>query len=61
MFHHWQIVPGDPLDKSVVVRPLEAQVRCSNSFINLDLTCKKLCADSAEQYFHFNFFILNAK
>ncbi|XP_075259496.1 116 kDa U5 small nuclear ribonucleoprotein component-like isoform X2 [Convolutriloba macropyga] len=24
-FHHWQIVPGDPLDKSIVIRPLEAQ------------------------------------
>ena len=23
MFDHWQIVPGDPLDKSVVLRPLE--------------------------------------
>ncbi len=22
-FDHWQIVPGDPLDKSVVLRPLE--------------------------------------
>jgi len=25
VFHHWQIVPGDPLDKSVVIRPLEPQ------------------------------------
>ncbi|KAI1292799.1 U5 small nuclear ribonucleoprotein component [Halotydeus destructor] len=25
VFHHWQIVPGDPLDKSIVIRPLEAQ------------------------------------
>uniref|UniRef100_H2YSS8 Tr-type G domain-containing protein n=1 Tax=Ciona savignyi TaxID=51511 RepID=H2YSS8_CIOSA len=25
LFHHWQIVPGDPLDKSVVIRPLEPQ------------------------------------
>lgn len=25
VFHHWQIVPGDPLDKSVIVRPLEPQ------------------------------------
>jgi hypothetical protein len=23
VFDHWQIVPGDPLDKSVVLRPLE--------------------------------------
>lgn len=23
MFDHWSIVPGDPLDKSVVLRPLE--------------------------------------
>ncbi|KAL1376688.1 hypothetical protein pipiens_016748 [Culex pipiens pipiens] len=23
VFHHWQIVPGDPLDKSIVIRPLE--------------------------------------
>eukprot|EP00297_Palpitomonas_bilix_P001843 CAMPEP_0113882254 /NCGR_PEP_ID=MMETSP0780_2-20120614/8845_1 /TAXON_ID=652834 /ORGANISM="Palpitomonas bilix" /LENGTH=977 /DNA_ID=CAMNT_0000869233 /DNA_START=47 /DNA_END=2980 /DNA_ORIENTATION=+ /assembly_acc=CAM_ASM_000599 len=23
MFDHWQVVPGDPLDKSVVLRPLE--------------------------------------
>eukprot|EP01112_Ceratiomyxa_fruticulosa_P017874 TRINITY_DN5640_c0_g2_i1.p1 TRINITY_DN5640_c0_g2~~TRINITY_DN5640_c0_g2_i1.p1 ORF type:complete len:984 (-),score=223.83 TRINITY_DN5640_c0_g2_i1:93-3044(-) len=23
VFHHWQIVPGDPLDKSIVLRPLE--------------------------------------
>lgn len=23
MFDHWQIVPGDPLDKSLVLRPLE--------------------------------------
>lgn len=22
-FHHWSIVPGDPLDKSIVLRPLE--------------------------------------
>ena len=25
VFHHWQIVPGDPLDKSITIRPLEAQ------------------------------------
>ncbi|GMS89256.1 hypothetical protein PENTCL1PPCAC_11431 [Pristionchus entomophagus] len=25
VFSHWQIVPGDPLDKSVVIRPLEVQ------------------------------------
>ena len=25
MFHHWQIVSGDPLDKSIVIRPLEPQ------------------------------------
>jgi len=25
VFHHWQIVPGDPLDKSVIIRPLEPQ------------------------------------
>ena len=25
VFSHWQIVPGDPLDKSVVIRPLEQQ------------------------------------
>lgn len=25
MFHHWQIVPGDPLDKSIVIKPLEPQ------------------------------------
>ncbi|KAJ3639023.1 hypothetical protein Zmor_022088 [Zophobas morio] len=24
-FHHWQIVPGDPLDKSIQIRPLEPQ------------------------------------
>lgn len=24
-FNHWQIVPGDPLDKSIVIRPLELQ------------------------------------
>ncbi|XP_065897032.1 116 kDa U5 small nuclear ribonucleoprotein component-like [Dysidea avara] len=24
-FHHWQIVPGDPLDKSIAIRPLEPQ------------------------------------
>lgn len=23
VFDHWQVVPGDPLDKSVVLRPLE--------------------------------------
>ena len=23
MFDHWQIVPGDPLDRSIVLRPLE--------------------------------------
>lgn len=23
VFDHWQIVPGDPMDKSVVLRPLE--------------------------------------
>jgi len=25
VFHHWQIVPGDPLDKSVIIKPLEPQ------------------------------------
>ncbi|XP_031572562.1 116 kDa U5 small nuclear ribonucleoprotein component-like [Actinia tenebrosa] len=25
VFHHWQIVPGDPLDKSITIRPLEPQ------------------------------------
>ncbi|CAH1788149.1 unnamed protein product [Owenia fusiformis] len=25
VFHHWQIVPGDPLDKSIVIRALEPQ------------------------------------
>ncbi|XP_020611466.1 116 kDa U5 small nuclear ribonucleoprotein component-like [Orbicella faveolata] len=25
VFHHWQIVPGDPLDKSINIRPLEPQ------------------------------------
>lgn len=24
-FNHWQIVPGDPLDKSIVIKPLEPQ------------------------------------
>ena len=24
VFDHWQIVPGDPLDKSIVLRPLGA-------------------------------------
>lgn len=23
VFDHWQMVPGDPLDKSIVLRPLE--------------------------------------
>jgi U5 small nuclear ribonucleoprotein component len=23
VFDHWQVVPGDPLDKSIVLRPLE--------------------------------------
>ena len=23
VFDHWAIVPGDPLDKSIVLRPLE--------------------------------------
>lgn len=25
VFHHWQIVPGDPLDKGIIIRPLEPQ------------------------------------
>ncbi|KAF0989657.1 hypothetical protein HZS_2562 [Henneguya salminicola] len=25
VFHHWQLVPGDPLDKSIVIKPLEPQ------------------------------------
>lgn len=25
VFHHWQIVPGDPLDKSIIIKPLEPQ------------------------------------
>ena len=25
VFDHWQIVPGDPLDRSIVIRPLEPQ------------------------------------
>lgn len=24
-FNHWQIVPGDPLDKSIIIKPLEPQ------------------------------------
>lgn len=24
VFDHWEVVPGDPLDKSVAIRPLEA-------------------------------------
>ncbi len=23
VFHHWAVVPGDPLDKSIILRPLE--------------------------------------
>ncbi len=23
VFDHWQIVPGDPLDKTIILRPLE--------------------------------------
>lgn len=25
VFHHWQIVPGEPLDRSIVIKPLEPQ------------------------------------
>ena len=25
VFHHWQIVPGDPMDKTLVIKPLEPQ------------------------------------
>ncbi|XP_053210387.1 116 kDa U5 small nuclear ribonucleoprotein component-like [Panonychus citri] len=25
VFHHWQIVPGDPLDRSIIIRPLDPQ------------------------------------
>ena len=25
VFHYWQIVPGDPLDKIIIIRPLEPQ------------------------------------
>ncbi|KII74218.1 U5 small nuclear ribonucleoprotein component [Thelohanellus kitauei] len=25
VFHHWQLVPGDPLDKTVIIKPLEPQ------------------------------------
>ncbi len=25
VFDHWAVVPGDPLDKSIVLRPLEPQ------------------------------------
>ncbi|XP_033104264.1 116 kDa U5 small nuclear ribonucleoprotein component-like [Anneissia japonica] len=25
VFHHWQIVPGDPLDRNIIIRPLEPQ------------------------------------
>ncbi|XP_055327870.1 116 kDa U5 small nuclear ribonucleoprotein component-like [Paramacrobiotus metropolitanus] len=25
VFHHWQIVPGDPMDKSIIIKPLEPQ------------------------------------
>lgn len=25
VFHHYQIVPGDPLDKTIIIRPLEPQ------------------------------------
>lgn len=25
IFDHWSIVPGDPLDKSIMLRPLEPQ------------------------------------
>ena len=34
VFHHWQIVPGDPLDKTITIRPLEPQP--ATALVSLD-------------------------
>ena len=36
VFHHWQIVPGDPLDKTITIRPLEPQP--ATALVSLDFT-----------------------
>lgn len=44
VFDHWQIVPGDPLDKSVVLRPLEpAPVGVSGPGC-LGMLCRRMLA-----------------
>ncbi|TKR77312.1 hypothetical protein L596_018309 [Steinernema carpocapsae] len=55
VFHHWQIVPGDPLDKSIVVRPLEIQTQAahlSREFMLKTRRRKGLAEDvSVEKFF----------
>ena len=45
VFDHWQIVPGDPLDKSIVLRPLEpAPVQSLAREFMVKTRRRKVCA-----------------
>uniref|UniRef100_A0A8D0CZR5 116 kDa U5 small nuclear ribonucleoprotein component n=1 Tax=Sander lucioperca TaxID=283035 RepID=A0A8D0CZR5_SANLU len=45
VFHHWQIVPGDPLDKSIVIRPLEPQPTRRRKGLSEDVSISKFFDD----------------
>ena len=50
VFDHWQIVPGDPLDKSIVLRPLEpAPVQALAREFMVKTRRRKVRAASLEQ------------
>jgi len=51
VFDHWQIVPGDPLDKSIVLRPLEpAPVQSLAREFMVKTRRRKVRAASAASY-----------
>ena len=53
VFHHWQIVPGDPLDKSIVIRPLEPQMatHLAREFMIKTRRMKGLTEDVSNKFF----------
>jgi translation elongation factor EF-G len=55
IFDHWQIVPGDPLDTNIVLRPLEASPanHLARDFMVKTRTRKVLAKKKKEQMFHF--------
>jgi U5 small nuclear ribonucleoprotein component len=48
VFHHWQIVPGNPLDKSIIIRPLEVASWGNDLKINSKLKCRQVLGVSSK-------------